>query len=450
MENSITKDMTVGSPPKMILKFAIPMFIGNLFQQLYNVVDSVVVGKFVGEDELAAVGATGSIGFLIIGLAFGLSAGISIVISQYFGAKDYENVKKAFATATFMIIGAAAIMGIIGFFSCNALLQLLNTPDTIIDQSTLYLKITFAGIFGVTCYNGIAAVLRALGDSFTPLLFLALACLINIILDLLFVIVFHWDVPGVAIATVISQIVSAVGCIIYALAKVKILRIPLKEFKPDSMIFKKCLRLGIPVALQNAFVSISMIALQAVINSYGNIVIAANTAYARIEQLVLQPSMSLGAAVSAFAGQNVGAGRIDRAKKGYYSASLIIIIFSLIMMPAIYFGGEYMMRLFTKKESYQVVEIGVKALQITSFFYSAVGMIFVSRNFLSGTGDINAPMFMGIMEVICRVLLVFILPNFIGVSGIWWATAINWLITALVGIGRVASGRWKTKSLVQQ
>lgn len=449
MGRSVTKDMTEGSPAKLILKFSIPMLIGNLFQQLYNMVDSIVVGKFVGEDALAAVGATGSLVFLIIGLAFGLSAGISIVISQYFGAKDYVNVKKAFATATYTVLGASVIMGTVGFFTSRALLKLLNTPPSIIDQSDIYMKITFAGILGVTCYNGIAAVLRALGDSITPLIFLALASLINVSLDLLFVIVLHWNVPGVAIATVISQVVSAVCCIIYALAKVKLLRMPIRQFRPDRMIFRKCLRLGIPVALQNAFISISMIALQAVINNYGKLVIAANTAYARIEQLVLQPGMSVGAAVSAFAGQNVGAGRFDRAKKGFYSSALIMTAFSLLMFPAIFFGGELIMRLFTRKEAVEVVKTGVNALHITCFFYSAVGMIFVSRNFLSGAGDISVPMIMGITEVFCRVALVIILPHFIGVYGIWWATAINWFVTSLVGIARVLSGKWKTKSIIQ-
>ncbi|WP_228352271.1 MATE family efflux transporter [Variimorphobacter saccharofermentans] len=449
MQKSITRDMTNGSPAKLILKFSFPMLLGNLFQQLYNMVDSIVVGKFVGKDALAAVGATGSLGFLIIGLAFGLAAGVSIVISQYFGAKDYDNVRKGFATATYIIIGSALIMGIIGFFSCRTLLEILNTPESIIDQSELYLKITFAGILGVSCYNGMSAVLRALGDSVTPLIFLAVASILNVVLDLLFVVVFHWDVPGVAIATIISQFVSAIGCIVYAMARVKILRIPLHEFKPDKTIFKKCIKLGIPVALQNSFVSISMTALQWVINGYEEVVIAANTVVLRIEQLVLQPGMSVGAALAAYAGQNVGAGRIDRARSGYKWASIIIIIFSVIMLPVMYFGGGLLMDLFTKKEDVDVVIIGIKAIRITCFFYSAVGMIFVSRNFLSGTGDIRIPMVMGFVEVICRVFFAVVLPNFIGFYGIWWSTALTWVFTAIVGIVREWTGIWKTKSIVQ-
>lgn len=450
MKKDLTRDLTSGSPLRLILKFSLPMLIGNIFQQFYNMVDSVVVGKFVGKDALAAVGATGSLVFLVIGLAFGLSAGISIIISQYFGAKEYDNVRKSFATATYIVIGVSLIMGILGFISSRWLLELLNTPETIINQSDLYLKICFGGILGVCCYNGMSAVLRALGDSITPLIFLAVASVLNVVLDLLFVVVFRWEVPGVAIATIISQIVSAIGCIIYAMAKVKILRMPLKEFKPQKDIFKKCLRLGLPVAFQNSFVSISMMALQGIINNYNEVVIAANTVVMRIEQLVLQPGMSVGAALAAYTGQNIGAGRVDRAKKGFLSSTVIIIVFSIIMLPVMYFGGQYIMRLFTKAEDFEVVATGMKGIRVTCFFYSAVGMIFVTRNFLTGAGDINIPLLMGITEVICRILFAIILTNYMGFNGIWWATGLNWAVTALVGIFRVSSGKWKTKSLVHR
>ncbi|HWT74578.1 MAG TPA: MATE family efflux transporter [Mobilitalea sp.] len=450
MSKSLTRDMTSGSPAKLILKFSVPMLIGNLFQQFYYIIDSIIVGKFVGSEALAAVGATGPLVFLIIGFSFGLSAGVSVVVSQYFGAQEYENVKKSYATATYLVIGISILMGLIGFFTSRSLLELLSTPDTIIGQAEIFMKITFAGILGVSCYNGMAAILRALGDSFTPLKFLVLASLLNVALDFLFILVFHWGVAGVAFATVISQIVSAVTCITYAMTKITILRMPLEDFKPDKAIMKKCIRLGLPVALQNSLVSVSMMALQKVINNFNDVVIAANTVVNRIEQLVLQPGMSIGAALASFAGQNVGAGRQDRAKQGYKSASMIIIAFSLVMLPAMYFGGEYIMRLFTKKEDFEVVVIGVKAIHVTCFFYSAVGMIFVSRNFLSGTGDINIPMIMGFTEVICRVILANVLTIYFSFYGIWWATAINWFITSLVGIIRVASGKWTTKSIIQK
>jgi putative MATE family efflux protein len=448
MEKSITRDMTSGSPAKLILKFSLPMLIGNLFQQFYNMVDSIVVGKFVGSNALAAVGSTGAIVFLIIGLTFGLSAGISIVISQYFGAKDYDKVRKGFATATYIVVGISLILGFVGFFSSRWLLELLNTRETIIDQSESYMKIIFVGVLGVSCFNGMAAVLRALGDSITPLKFLVLASLLNIALDLLFVVVFHWGVAGVAFATIISQIIAAIGCIVYAMAKVKILRMPWKEFKPDKDILKKCLYLGVPVAFQNALISVSIMALQGVINSYSEVIIAAHTVVSRIEQLVLQPGMTIGAALAAFTGQNIGAGRIDRAKKGLKSAVYIIVIFSIIMLPIMYFGGEYIMRMFTKKEDVEVVTTGIKAIRITSFFYVTVGLIFVTRSFLSGAGDIKIPTIMGFTEVICRVLFANALSIYISFYGIWWATGLTWFFTSLIGIFRVASGKWETKSII--
>ena len=448
MAKSSIRDMTVGSPLKLIIQFSIPMLIGNLFQQFYNMVDSIVVGKFVGKDALAAVGSTASLVFLISGLTFGLSGGISIVIAQYFGAKDYDKVRKSFATATYLVITLALIMSLVGIFSSRFLLELINTPESIINQSDLYMKIIFAGTIGVAVFFGMSGVLRALGDSRTPLKFLILSSIINVVLDLLFVIAFRWDVAGVAIATVIAQIISGICCTVYALKKVKILRMPLKEFVPDLDILKKCLKLGIPVALQNILVSISLVAIQGVVNRFDEVVIAAQTVVARIEQLVLQPFMSVGTALASYAGQNMGAGKSDRAKKGYYSATLIIVAFSLLMLPMMYFGGEYFMRLFTKKEDGEVVLTGIKAIRITCFFYSAVGMIFITRNFLSGAGDMNIAMLMGITEVICRVLLANILVNYVSFYGIWWATGLTWVLAAVVGIIRYMTGKWKTKAIV--
>jgi putative MATE family efflux protein len=311
-------------------------------------VDAIVVGKYEGKEALAAVGTTGPINFLIFSLALGLAAGISIITSQYFGAKDEENIKKSFATGAYVIIVALVIMGIVGFFASRSMLELLNTPDNIIDQAVTYLKICSLGIIGIGAYNWIATILRALGDSITPLIFLIVACVLNIILDLLFVIAFHMGVAGVAWATIISQIVAAIGCILYALKKVELLRIPMKEFRPDKRIVKKCLLLGIPVALQNSFVSLSTMALQGVINNYGDTIMASATAATRIEQLILQPGVSLGMAVTTFTGQNIGAGKFDRVKKGFASASKFIIGFSLFMLPVIYFGGGTIINLFVK------------------------------------------------------------------------------------------------------
>ncbi|MDF2802443.1 MAG: putative rane protein [Anaerocolumna sp.] len=448
MTKKFTNDMTIGNPAKLLLRFSLPMLIGNLFQQLYNMADAVVVGKYVGKDALAAVGTTGPITFFIFALALGLSAGISIVISQYFGAKDEENVRKAFATAAYTVIGASVIMGILGFVFSRQLLMLLNTPDTIIDQSVIYLRITSLGIVCIGAYNGMASILRALGDSLSPLYFLIVACLTNIILDLIFVIDFGWGVAGVALATIISQFIAAVGCIVYAIKKVKILNMPLKEFVPDKAIFKKCLALGIPVAIQNSFVSLSTMALQSVINGYGETIMAAATAASRIEQLILQPGMSMGAALAAYTGQNIGAREIDRVKQGFRASTKIILIFSVIMLPMVYFGGGFIMDLFTSAQDKEVMRIGIEALRVPCFFYSFVGMIFVTRNLLSGAGDVKIPMAMGLTEVVCRVIFANILSMIFGYQGIWWATGLTWMLTASVGVLRYFSGKWKNKSII--
>jgi len=439
MKNNFTQDMTKGSPIKLLLQFSIPMLIGNIFQQFYNMVDSIVVGKHNGKNALAAVGTTGPLNFLIFSLVLGLASGISIVISQYYGAKDEENVKKGFATAIYVITAASLLMTVVGIISSRPLLKLLQTPDIIV----------CFGILGIGIYNGVASILRAMGNTIIPLVFLIVACLLNIVLDLLFVIVFDWGVAGVAYATIISQFVAAIGCTIYALRKVEILRITKKEFRLDGDILKKCIKMGIPVALQNAFISCSTMALQGVINSYGEVVMAATTAANRIEQLILQPGMSIGVAVAFFTGQNIGAGNIDRVKKGFASATKIIISFSLFMLPVIYFGGEYIMILFTKPEEVEVMRIGIEALRVPCFFYSFVGMIFVTRNLLSGASDVKVPMFMGFVEVVFRVGFAVGLSRIIGYPGIFWATGLTWLFTSAVGCARYFSGKWMDKSVIR-
>lgn len=449
MAESLICDMTKGSPVKLILGFTGPMLIGNIFQQLYNMVDSIVVGKFVDKDALAAVGATSSALNLIFSLVFGLSAGISIVISQYFGAGDYDNVRKSFSTAIYVLVLASAIMGITGYFVSRPMLEFLDTNTEIIDQSEIYMKICMFGILGTAGYNGMSAILRALGDTITPLIFLIVASVLNVILDLVFVIIFQWNVAGVAAATIISQYVSAIGCLAYALSKIKLLRVPVKEMKPDRKIFGKCIHFGVPVALQNSFISISMLALQSVVNNFDDTVItAAYTVVNRMEQLVMQPFMSLGTAVATFTGQNIGAKKLDRVKKGMKSSVITVLLFSLVMMPAMYFGGKYIMMLFTKKDDFDVVKCGMEGIKISSLFYSFLGMIFITRNFLSGAGDIKVPMFMGFVEVICRVLFSKFLADTIGYRGIFLATALTWAVTGVVGTLRVISGKWKNKSVV--
>ncbi|QEH67045.1 MATE family efflux transporter [Cellulosilyticum sp. WCF-2] len=448
MARGYTQDMTKGSPTRLLLMFSIPMLVGNLFQQLYNMADTVIVGKFVGENALGAVGATGSIGFLFFSLSFGLAAGIGIVISQFFGAGEIDKVKKAIATSLYVMAISALVMGVIGIVTARPIMIMLNTPDVMLDDAVLYLQVTCGGLIAVAIYNGVAAVLRALGDSKTPLIFLAVACVVNVGLDLLFVVVFKMAVLGVATATVIAQIIAAIGCLVYAWIKVPIFKIPLKECVPDLHIFRQCTFLGLPVALQNAMIAVSCIVLQRVVNGFGPTIVAAFTAETRFEQLVQQPFASLGAAIATYTGQNIGAGKIDRVKRGFWAGTLISTVFSIVMLPVAWLGGEAIMRLFTDNQ--EVIIEGARGIRITSVFYSALGMIYVTRNVLNGSGDVKFAMLSGFVEVGGRVgfakPLTFV--PFIGMLSIWFTSSFTWTLTAVISCIRYAQGKWKEKSIV--
>lgn len=441
-------DMTAGNPTTLLLKFSIPMIIGNIFQQFYNMVDSIVVGQFVGAGALASVGATSSINFLFFSLTFGLSSGIGIITSQYFGAKDEKKVKKTIATSLYVVLITSIIMGVLMIVTARSVMELLKTPDKIIDDSVLYMQIVGVGMVSVGIYNGIAAILRALGDSKTPLIFLIISCAINVVLDLLFVIEFGWAIFGVALATIIAQAASAIGIMGYAWMKMPIFRMARNEYVVDKEILIKSLRIGIPVALQNALIAVSCVMLQRVVNGFGPTIVAAFTVENRFEQLVQQPFNSLGAAVGTYTGQNMGANDIKRVKQGFAAGSKIAIIFSLIMLPIACFGGEAIMGLFTT--DMEVIKQGAIGIRITSFFYSALGMIYVTRNVLNGSGDAKFAMISGCVEVICRVGLARPLTYipFIGMLSIWFTTGLTWLLTAVISCIRYAGGKWKEKRIV--
>lgn len=440
-------DMTTGSPVRHILKFALPLLIGNLFQQLYNMVDSIVVGNFVGKNALAAVGACGSMNFLFFSLSSGLAIGIGIIVSQYFGAKDEKNVRSTIANSIYVLLMAALSVSVIGIIFAPQLLKLLVTPDNIIGDSTIYMRTTCAGIIAIAFYNGVSAILRALGDSRTPLYFLILSSIVNVILDLTFVRALEMGVFGVALATIISQAVSAVTCLIYAYHKVPYFRLTKEELRPHKEIILKSFRLGMPVALQNSMIAISCMVLQGVVNSFGDTVMAAYTITNRIEQIVQQPYGSLGAALTTYSGQNIGAGKIDRVKKGFRQAILMALIFSILLIPVAYLFGSRIVGIFVKEQ--EVIDIGYRALRITSLCYFGLGMIYVPRALLNGCGDTGFAMLNGISEVVCRILYspIFTRISLLGYWGIWCTTAATWITTAIVCVVRYFQGKWKKISV---
>lgn len=445
-EKNIT-DMTTGNPAGHILKFALPLLIGNLFQQLYNMVDSLIVGNFVGANALAAVGTCGSMGFLFFSLSSGLAIGTGIIVSQYFGAKDEAKVQATIASSIYVLTSAAIVITILGIVFSPFILQLLATPENIIGDSILYMRTTCLGILGIAVYNGIAAILRALGDSKTPLYFLILASLVNVILDLFFVLVLNWSVFGVALATIISQAIAAVTCTVYAYRKMPYFRLTKAQLKPQKFIILNCFKLGIPVAFQNSMIAISCMVLQGVVNSYGETIMAAYTITGRIEQIVQQPYSSLSMALTTYAGQNIGAGQIERVKKGYRQSILMVLVFSLALIPIAYLFGTEIVGVFVKEP--EVISIGSQALRITSLCYFGLGMIYAPRAILNGCGDTAFAMLNGITEVACRLIysLLFTVLLPFGHWGIWITTGATWITTAAICILRYLSGKWKTAGI---
>lgn len=445
-------DMTIGKPITLLLSFTIPMLLGNIFQQFYNVVDSMIVGKYVGAYALAAVGATGSVNYLFFSLCFGMASGIGIVISQYFGAKDFDYVKKAIVNAFYLLILSAGIMFVISFTFAKSILVFLHTPPIILNDSVLYMRTICCGVFTLAIYNGVASIMRALGDAKTPLYFLIISSFINIGLDLLFVLFFHWGVFGAAFATVLSEGVAAIGSLGFAFIKNPYFQLKKEYFRWNPMIVKKCFRLGFPVALQNIMIAISCIALQRVVNTFGSIVIAAFTVTSRIEQLVQQPYNSLGTAVSNYAGQNMGANDIERVKQGYRQSYIIMGIFTLLMFPSVQFFGHQIVELFVSGKETQVIYLGTQALKITSCFYFPLGMIYITRGLLNGTGDTVYSFINGIIEMCGRIFLArpLTMISGIGVWGIWLATALTWLITGFISWLRYMQGKWKRKGIISK
>lgn len=438
-----TTDMTVGSELSHIIRFALPMLAGNLFQQLYNIADSIIVGRYLGADALAAVGATGSITYFFYTLCIGLATGIGILISQNFGAGNLDNVKKYIANSAYVLGAFGIVISLFSAIFTPALLTMLNTPSEIFAASTGYMRISCLGTVAVAAYNWINSVMRSLGDSKTPLIFLVVASFLNVFLDLLFVVVFQMGVNGAALATILAQGVSAVGSIIFAFMKNPMFSLT-KETAAFSRIHtSKCITTGIPIALQNAMVSVSMIYLQSVANSFGKTVVAAYTATMRVEQLVHQPFTSINAALSAFTGQNVGAGKEERVRKGYQQSMKAGTVFAIVLLIVFMLFSKAIISLFVDET--EVIEIGAMALKISACFYIFLGAIHITRGLLNGAGDVRYAMINGFAEVGGRIGFAILLLNIPGTGyfAVWGTTCLTWLLTGIMSYARYKSGVWK-------
>lgn len=426
------RDMSKGSPTRLILFFTLPLLAGNIFQQFYSMVDTFVVGRFVGVEALAALGSTGAMSFLVLGFVGGLTAGFSVIISQRFGAGDPDGMRKATAMSITAAFGMTVLLTVISLAGSLPLLRLLNTPSNIIEDANTYISIIFAGIIATIYYNLFASLLRALGDSRSPLYFLLIASGLNIVLDLVFVINFQLGCAGVGYATVISQGVSALFCLLYIHRKYPQLHLSKQDWRPDKEMLTRLLRLGIPSALQFSVCAIGVMIVQACINNLGSDMVAAYTVGCKVENLITQPLMTLGMAMATYAGQNLGAGRLDRIRKGVRQGTLLSIGFALLGLLLVLLFGEKIVGLFVEAGQEHVVESANFYLKLASIFFIPLGLIFIFRNTCQGAGSGLIPLLSSLQELLFRALVAMTLAGPLGYFGICLASPIAWVAAAIL------------------
>lgn len=443
------KDFTKGNEAGLILGFAAPMLLGNLFQQLYNVTDRIIVGQVIGEKALAAVGASFPILFALISFSIGIASGGTIVISQYFGAKDYNNVKKAINTLYIFFFMASIILSAAGIIFSESIFRLTKLPEEVIPYAKVYFNTIALGIIVFFGFNGTSAILRGLGDSKTPLYFLIIASIFNILLDLLFVVVFKWGVAGAAFATIISHFGAFITAIIYLNKTHKLININFLKLKFDRKIFYQSVRIGVPAGLQQTFVAIGMIALYRVVNEFGTMVTSAYTAAGTIGNLAILPSITLSQALAAFVGQNIGAFKTDRVKVGLRATLLISSLISIGITVMIVAFRSILMYFFTDNE--EVIRVGTEYLIITATFYLLFSVMFTFNGVMRGAGDTLIPMFITLISLwVIRIPLAVILSGSIGTDGIWWSSPASWFTGMLFSIIYYSTGRWKSKGVVKK
>ncbi|MBQ9984229.1 MAG: MATE family efflux transporter [Lachnospiraceae bacterium] len=445
---NMVQDMTTGKEVPLLLKFTIPLLIGNLFQQCYSIVDSAIVGHVEGANALGAIGCTNWITYIFFACCNGVGIGAGILVAQFFGASKRRNIRQAIANSFYIILLLGVALSVLGFLITEPVLILLGTPDGQLEQAIDYMQIICSGTFAVALYNYVANVMRALGDSKTPLLFLLIASFLNIALDVIFVVELGFGVKGAAYATVLAQLIAAIFSMVYAVWKNPYFRMERRDLKFNKELVVMCFQIGMPLAAQSMMISLSCVILQSMVNRFDEAVVSAFTVTSKVELLLDQPFIALSSAISTFTGQNMGAGKQDRVKKAFRWSVLITTSYCVLVAVAIFLFDEQIARLFVQ-ESY-VIDISAMALRIMGIMYWPLGMIFIIRGLLNGAGDAGYALTNGIVEVAGRigfsVLFVFLLP--VGMWSVWIATGLTWCLTAFMAYLRYRKGIWKTTTKV--
>lgn len=441
------KDLTTGHEGKTIFLFSLPMLIGSLFQQLYNTADSIIVGRFLGKEAMAAVSGAFPIMMLLMSLLMGIGLGFSILISQYYGAKNIEKVKVTIDTTFIFVFISSVIITTIGILFCNPILKLMNTPDNVFEQCRLYLIVIFAGTLFSVGYNSISAILRGLGDSITPLYFLIIATILNIILDIIFIINFNMGVEGVALATIIAQGISFLCSVVYLNKKHNILKVKFTGLRFDKSIFKEGLRLGIPSGIQQMLFSFGNIALQSLVNNFGTSAMAAFGAGSKVESFISLPIMNLGAAVSTFVAQNIGANKMDRVKNGLKSSLKIALAISISVTLLLILFSKNLIGLFNNDAD--VISIGSTYLLIIGPFFIFISSSYILTSAIKGAGDSMFALISSIISLwLVRIPGAYLFASMFDVNGIWMGIPSGWVIGAIITFVYYRSGHWKYKGLM--
>ena len=440
-------DMTVGKPSGVLWKFTIPMLVSVMFQQMYNIVDSIVAGKFVGVNALAAVGASYPITMIFMAVATGLNIGCSVVISLYFGAKEYKQMKSAVSTSLLTVLGISVLLTVLGLIFSRPLMVLLKTPGDIFGDSALYLNIYIGGLIFLFLYNICTGVFTALGDSRTPLYFLIASSLGNIVLDLVFVINFHMGVSGVAWATFLAQGLSSLLAFLTLRKRLKAVESPKYKLFSGSML-KKIMEISIPCILPQSFISVGNLFVQGLINSYGSAVVAGYSAGMKINTFAITSFTTLGNGLSSFTAQNMGAQKTERVAKGFRSGVVMVMSVAVPVFLLFFFGGRPIVQLFMSEGGEQAADVGVEFLKIVSPFYMIISLKLISDGILRGAGAMKAFMAATFSDLILRVVLAFVFSGIWQSTGIWLSWPVGWLIGTALSLGFYFSGVWKKSRLI--
>ena len=442
-------DLTEGKVWKVIVRFAVPLLVGNLLQQFYNITDSIIVGQFLGKEALAAVSASFFIYYFIISLVIGVGSGTTVVISQLFGAKQYQKVQLAFSSFFIFMLVGGIILSIAGIIFAEPVFRLTNTPEEVIPQAVAYFRIYIGGTFLFVTFNSIISILRGVGESVRPMLFILITTVLNIAFDLLFILVFKWGIEGAARATVVSQGIGMCIALAYVNNTHPLLSIKKQDMLFDWKLFKESLKIGLPTSVQQCAIALGLIALLGIVNSFGTNTLTAYGAAGKIDTIITQAILTLSGALAAFCGQNIGAGRLDRVKKGVQFTMYTNIALGLLTFAAVYLFGNEMMRIFTK--DIDVVAIGKEYLLIIGGFFIVHGALNVYNGALRGAGYTLFPM---ITSLVClwliRIPLAYYLSSWLGRNGIWWAIGISITIGLIVTFVYYKMGFWKRRRRIYE